>query len=320
MIDVILHIGRHKTGTSSLQVYLDKNTKLLESNNFIYPRMFYRGNAHHIFGESLKKSITNNLSEKEIKELTHEYRRKIVRRFLHRGKTLIFSSESFQNCDPKVIRQVFNPQRFNVKVICYFRDQVSYYCSAYNQRVHANLFHTDVEKFYNEAFDGDYLKFSDSWSSVFEQFECRIFQKDHLYNKDVVSDFCYEVLNIDAVDLNKELSNPSLSRRFLAFKLMLNQEISSGSLSLKINDKQLYRLIGERSRYDDSGKYQLPLSLTEKIMKRYEKNNEQFSEKYLEGKKLIFPELPCDKPHYQMGKTEFLEILDIITLHHNPLK
>lgn len=312
MIDVILHIGRHKTGTSSLQVYLDRNPKQLTLNDYIYPRMFYRVNAHHIIGEGLKKSITDKLSKTEITELTHNYRRKIVRRFKHRKKTLIFSSEAFQNCDPKVIRQVFNPKMFNVRVICYFRDQVSYYCSAYNQRAHANLFYDDVKRFYSQAFDGNYMQFADNWANFFPNLECRVFERKQLYQNDIVSDFCHNVLNIETTDLSGEQSNPSLSRRYLAFKLKLNEQISEGSLALQMNEKRLYRILGELSDTDDSGKYTLPSDLADSIKERYREPNKLFSQKYLNDLELNFPESISSSSDYNMGVTEFEGILERI--------
>lgn len=320
MIDVILHIGRHKTGTSSLQVYLDKNPNLLLSNDYIYPRMFYRVNAHHIIGEGLKKSITDKLSKTDLTELTYNYRRKIVRRFKHRKKTLIFSSEAFQNCDPKVIRQVFNPKMFNVRVICYFRDQVSYYCSAYNQRAHANLFYDDVKRFYSQAFDGNYMQFADNWSSFFPNFECRVFERKQLYQNDIVSDFYHNVLNIETTELSTEQSNPSLSRRYLAFKLKLNEHISEGSLTLQMNEKHLYRILGELSNADDSGKYTLPSDLADSIKERYTDSNKLFSQKYLKNLELNFPESTTSLPDYKMDNAEFEAILERILNIVKPAK
>lgn len=312
MIDVILHIGRHKTGTSSLQVYLDGNSQQLISNNYIYPRMFYRVNAHHSIAEGLKKSITDKLSEEEVSDLTHSYRRKIIRRFKHRKKTLIFSSEAFQNCDPKVIRQIFNPRVFNVRVICYFRDQVSYYCSAYNQRAHANLFYDDVKRFYNQAFDGNYMQFADNWSNFFPNFECRVFEKKQLYQNDIVSDFCHNVLGMQTTDLSAEQSNPSLSRRYLAFKLRLNEQVSEGSLTLQLNEKRLYRILGELSATDDSGKYTLPSDLVDSIKQKYTEPNKLFSQKYLNDLELNFPESTSSSSDYNMDVAEFEEILEQI--------
>lgn len=306
MIDVILHIGRHKTGTSSLQVFLDRNTELLNEHGYIYPRMIYRGNAHHPLGESLKRSITDRMSVPEIRELTHHYRRKIVRRFLHKRKKLIFSSESFQNCDPKVIRQVFNSERFNVKVICYFRDQVSYYCSAYNQKVHANIFSADVADF---GFDGDYISFTDEWTAEFDHLECRVFDRSQLYKGDVVTDFCHHVLGIQASLPDKEQSNPSLTNRLLAFKLLLNKKSQTGEISIKLSDKQIYRRLSQMCLNDDSGRYKLPQNLADSIIQKYQGRNFTFSKKYLKDIALVFPQ-PTSSPEieYLLTEEEFAEI------------
>lgn len=310
MIDVILHIGRHKTGTSSLQIFLDQNPDLLIKNGFIYPRMFYKACGHHTLAENLARNITNKLSEKEVKDKTHHYRRKIVRRFLSSNATLIFSSEAFQNCDPKVIRQLFNPERFNVRVVCYFRDQVSYYCSAYNQRVHANFFNEDINDFYRKSFNGNYLEFMDKWSEYFEVSECRVFDKEQLHNGDIIADFCQSILGFEYLKSNMEMNNPSLTRRLLAFKLKLNAEVQAGSLEIPLPLKHLYRKLGQLSNQDTSGRFYLTDDLTNKIINDYSDSNKTFSKKYLKNTTLKFPIIKNKNSEpYIMPNSEYLMLL-----------
>ena len=48
MKEVILHIGAHKTGTTSLQEYLSLNRDVLENNKIHYPRFAKTHDYHHL--------------------------------------------------------------------------------------------------------------------------------------------------------------------------------------------------------------------------------------------------------------------------------
>ena len=84
---VILHIGPHKTGTSSIQKMLFDNRKSLEKKNILYPNFANKeGWGHHIIHKELKQG---NLDDKFFLNLSSKN---------HNTHTLLLSSENFVRC------------------------------------------------------------------------------------------------------------------------------------------------------------------------------------------------------------------------------
>lgn len=250
---LILHIGRHKSGTSSIQNFLSINRKKLMDIGYTYHQSPDGRPAHHYLAEALArknhKKMSLQASMGKLKQLKSTFEQCI-----DKNKINIISSEAFQNCDPKLVRAFF--EDFDVLVICYLRDEISYLKSAYLQKVHATNYHESIYSFYDN-FTPDYSKFVALWSECFENIIFRAFSRDELYQNDVVSDFLFS-LNINRegfFDIGKQ-HNPSLSRRYLEIKLALNKEYPSSLTT----DRVLYKKLGELSM-DDSTKYELPVDL-----------------------------------------------------------
>jgi hypothetical protein len=106
---------------------------------------------------------------------------------------ILMSSEAFQNCNPAHVHYLF--RNFKVKIVIYIRNQLSYLSSAYCQKIHATGFSESIEIF-QESFQADYLKFYNLWKSKFlsENIFVRIFDRNYLYNRDIVEDFFYMIL------------------------------------------------------------------------------------------------------------------------------
>lgn len=272
---VILHIGRHKSGTSSLQKFLSENDILLKENNFIYPiNFFYRGYAHHELAELLSRKNTKNLSSVALDDLLSNLAEQINELFQKVDGDVILSSEAFQNCHPLVIKALFERIDCKVEVVCYIREQVGYIASAYNQKVHATGYQGDIYEFF-ESFQLDYSDFISSWAEAFEQFRIRVFDKRLLLRSDIVCDFLEAILNIRGVTPPKRLNNVSLSRKYLSFKLLMNKD--NFSQLDKKERARLYRILANYSEFDKSGSYRLPSGLAAQISEAVSQSNEWVS-------------------------------------------
>ena len=186
--------------------------------------------------------------------------------------TLIISSEAFQNCDPKIIRQIFTKDIFNVQVVCYFRDQVSYLVSSYAQAIHAE-FRTDNLEAYLNAFNSNYWSFTEQWNDQFENMILGIFSRDELLNGDIVEDFSVNTLGLEPSIGEMYNSNPSLSRRYLAFKLIYNEKYHKNELKKLFNPGKLYVLLGNFSLNDKLGKFKLTNEQRNFILEKYRESN-----------------------------------------------
>ena len=212
-----LHIGRHKTGTSSLQQFLSQNSKLLAKHGVLYPltgrQVFDHGPhiAHHDLSRTLKhgdeaalKSLKSDLSA-ELADYT----------------AFVLSSEDFQNLDDfKKLRYVF--EDYHIHVVCYLREYLSYLLSSFAQRIHntSDVFNIAA---YIKREDIPLRQFMQSWTQFADQVDFRLYERSQLKDQDIVADF------LDVFDLSKLAktstvyeSNPSLSGNLLGLKMFMN--------------------------------------------------------------------------------------------------
>jgi|GEM_PF-1413903 len=304
---IILHIGRHKSGTTALQEYLSRHADFLNEHGFDYLGIFRREDAHHLLSEPLNRRRTDAMDERELEALVDGAREKILEA-TDPEKTLIISSEAFQNCDPAVVRRLFPEKTFDVKLVCYFRDQVSYILSSYAQAIHAEYRTDDFDR-YIRAFDGNYHTFARAWGRLFPKRVFRVFSRSDLINGDIVDDFCINVLGTNPVTAEPLESNPSLSRRYLSFKLMYNRRYNNGKLEKKIPLGKLYSLLGELSRTDPLGKLRMNRAQREYVMEKYAEPNRRFFAEYIPGKRFAYEKADERYGHYRMPEAEFELIL-----------
>jgi len=79
--EIFLHVGLHKTATSSIQktLFLKENSKLLEDNDYLYPKHWPINHSipiFSIFADSPEKfhiNIKKGYSIQEIKKVNEEY-------------------------------------------------------------------------------------------------------------------------------------------------------------------------------------------------------------------------------------------------------
>src|SRR5689334_22540831 len=79
--EVILHVGLHKTGTSSIQetLFSEKNNQLLEKKDYIYPKSWYSNHSIPIYSafcddpEGYYENSRKGYSIAEIKTINEQY-------------------------------------------------------------------------------------------------------------------------------------------------------------------------------------------------------------------------------------------------------
>ena len=307
-IDVILHIGRSKTGSSALQRHLSATIKMLKSIDYIYPKIFRKRYNHSQLAKMFYNKEISHLSETELQTLVEWAQKKIISASVQ-DKTLIVSSEGFQNCNPKVIRSIFSEELFNVKIVCYFRDQASYAASGYNQQIHQLLVTPDLDT-HVRTFPGDYYLFMSKWNTYFKDVIVRKYSKDSLLNQDIISDFYHHILNIEnhSYESYKVNVGPSLSKRYLAFKLLYNKKYKEGILDDDIPPGVLYDALGKLSLVDDSGRFKLNREMNKCIFENHIQSNAKFFAKFMPKEK-IFELQDYDKNQpYHMNEVEYNEI------------
>lgn len=238
-----LHIGRHKSGTSSLQHIFSSKTDFLNKNNFYYP-LAGRGSivAHHGLATAFNQRIfsTNKDAEKFVEGIRIELES-------CQQENILISSEAFQNITRlNNLKSFFN--LFDKTIIyIYFREPLDYLQSAYRQKVQNSNYHKSFEEYAQET-KFDYPRFLKNWKTVSDEVIVRFFNRDLLINNDVVDDF-FSLLNIDTSQVPKDLNlNPSIGGNLLFYKLLLNKnELHSDRLY-----NGLMEIAGTEKRYRES--------------------------------------------------------------------
>lgn len=128
---LILHVGTPKTGTTSVQVYLDKKQRKLRSKGILYPNRFHNPDApkHQWFERNLVSANVESLVDNFKDILNH------VEEHTH---TILLSSEGIYNHwwdfseESKALLLELN-SLFDVEVWAWFRDPVAFAESFYKQ-------------------------------------------------------------------------------------------------------------------------------------------------------------------------------------------
>ncbi|MGZ8369959.1 MAG: hypothetical protein ACXWVH_02770, partial [Caulobacteraceae bacterium] len=150
---LVLHIGTHKTGTSSSQRFFAKNAFELAQLGVRYLETGRDGGLnHHLLGWAARDDIDYALWERVRGEISENSAR------IH-----LISSESFWFSDPAKVRSQI-PQDQPITIVAYVRRQDKYLQSLYKQAVVGGRkmdFDTWLPKF---KFRGDYLEVLNKWA------------------------------------------------------------------------------------------------------------------------------------------------------------
>ncbi len=282
---IILHIGRHKSGTTSVQKFLYSNERLLESYGFHYPKSGIKGYAHHQYAEGFMRQ---NL--KRADKRYHDKNARLIEQLKFEidpiADTVIISSEAYQNCDPSVISAIFSG--YDVQLVVYLREQVGYMASAYAQKVHATSYCGSMSDYYENAFRADYFKFLQKWDKAFKgNISVRIFDRSCLINGDVVYDFASSILGMESKVVKQHYveddANPTISNRLLAYKLYVNRNLNLTSLSSRL----IYRGLSELARQDKSERVLASEEIAYKTRIQYEESNRKVARRYFSREHLF---------------------------------
>lgn len=173
--EIILHVGLHKTGTTSIQqtLFLDENNGLLKEHGFLYPKKWVANHSIPIYSafcdypERYHINIRNNFTTDEIKTINQK-NLKILKEEIkeRRLPKLVISGEdismlTYQNLSnlKTYLLSISN----NIKVIIYVRNPISWAISNIQELIKGghsyknsflnisktseNLFQSRIEKF-----------------------------------------------------------------------------------------------------------------------------------------------------------------------------
>lgn len=307
---LILHIGRHKTGTTALQYNLVQNREALAEAGIHYPETGRDWVAHHPVADTLA-SLPGSASGPHNVELLS----RLLEEIRTCGKSrILISSEGFQRCDPHIVREAF--REFDVTIVVYLRDQLSYLQSSYLQAIHAEKYSGNIEQYEEDFFSCDYLAFISEWKNAFSQDNIivRIFTRDFLESGDIIVDFFHSVLQENLgiqVDYIRETLEPaarntSLKGNAIAFKKRLNSVIDSDNYYFA----DLYKALGLYSAGIAGSVNLVSRALSRKLKKKYRGSNRKLlKDLSLPVELLDFKKMGLHQSIPWMGASEFHDVL-----------
>jgi hypothetical protein len=211
---IIVHIGRHKSGTSALQHYFADRRDRLAELGILYPLAgATRRIAHHDLARQCNQRLSDGADLPRIQAA-------MLAEITPRHDRIILSSEAFQNItDLSRLRDFLAP--FNVgeiRVICYVREHLDYAVSGFRQFVQNQTEFTTFAR--HAARQGDMDRFVDRWQA-FGRLSLNWYDRAALIDGDIIADVCHQ-LSIPPSDIPQRDINPSIGGNLLACKLAAN--------------------------------------------------------------------------------------------------
>jgi len=311
MKKLILHIGMHKTGSTSIQESLGRSREFLQKNNIWYPSMSevnHTVNFTPIFSNDPLKDITFKIKQittmdqarkeqEAMKQVWIEELRKVS------CETVIISAEGCSMLLEPRVREMkaFLDQFFDdYLILIYVREPRSFYVSVIQQMFK----HTDVS-FDNFSFrkpDQLFTRRLPPYLNVFgrERVVVRPFNRKAFKNGDLIDDFFDSVgIDIDTSHIQRIYANESLGYNTTVLLSELNKRYP-GFINGKYNperglSKNVGKIIEIFSRVDNK-KLQLELHFSKEDAE-YVNNEIEFINQFLNESDRFEKVEPSDTPN-----------------------
>lgn len=251
--NVIIHIGLHKTGTSSVQAFLYENREKLRSQGVIYECMDENWANHHPIAVGWTYAKKNERVVDFLNELLS----------LSEGKTLLLSSEMFAeaNFDVESFLDFFSDRK--VRVVAYLRNPCDQIVSSFNQVVRdPKTRWTDPMESKPFPYDPSYYALLRRWMLA-PKLELCPYDSAQWYNGSLLSDFCNTIgVDNDGLIEEKRKENVSIPPAFLEIVRSMN----NAGISEEPRSKIIDLLKHEARTFEQSTQYPLSVEACEEII------------------------------------------------------
>lgn len=270
-----VHVGRNKTGSTSLQIFLLKNKENLLKSGFEYSSLDKYNNYNPLFSQLSNKAIRNS-SKKNISKLITDIKLTLDKN-IKLDRNVIISAEALSNVSPTIFNQIFS--NFPIKIIAYVRNELDYLSSNYQQAIKSQAIGISFSNWLTKnRID---VALNNSFILKLKQMSCkdlqiRKYSRNALYNNDIRYDFLLNVLGLNNFEDYKFLanSNISISSEVIEFKRQLYNN--------KIDDfegKNNIHLFTTLSK-DYINKFRIPKSEKNKILQILNKTQTEWYEDF----------------------------------------
>jgi hypothetical protein len=180
---LVLHIGRHKCGSSSIQSFMSGNAERLRELGVLYPGIGRNRDAHHQLAQQLRNGDFGSIDQ--IAALKAD----------HADDCVVVSSEGlWQLRESEVAELRARTARQNVMIVLYIRDLAGWIPSRYNEYTRRGINLLNFDEFYERHNLSNGLRIVSSaelWARSFgwENIRVRSLDKRSLTGGTLVDDF-----------------------------------------------------------------------------------------------------------------------------------
>lgn len=289
MKTVFLHIGMHKTATTTIQESLRINEDTLADFGCAIPSSGVTGQTHNNVAFDIRGLSRFDPKKGGIDDLVDEMAKSTFDSF-------IVSAEALDYLESKEIAALREKlSQFDVRIIVFLRRQVEWLQSEWSELVKLRFYQHDFATLVDSKISRDrrlsYFEFLEPWSSAFGKENLRVvaFEKGGFRTGNVFLDFL-EVCEVPA-DHDWQLASavnvsPSIKTLEVIRKYVHHY---SGVLSSSALLGRCRRIVEYAERHDWNG---VPLNLIDRtiymaVQKRFQRTNDGVAEKYLDRERLF---------------------------------
>ena len=278
-MNIVLHIGVNKTGTSSLQFACSENHEALSASGILYPKIGQGYSAHHGVAFEIHRDEKKNKPGDRWGALDPGWLDCLEEMAIGHD-AVVLSSEAFHSLgNPARVAEVFSGHQ--VSVVMYLREHFGYVRSWYQQAVQGNVVTCALSDFQGVR-KASLCSVVDEWVAAFGEKSVypRVFDRSGLVGGDIVSDF-FSIAPLPPVDLSsfakaEVRKNLSVSGNLLFFKRVANH-ILTRQEAIDVADE-----LGAMTVLDKSfqGAIAVDESVAGKIRGLYEEDRRLLEDKY----------------------------------------
>ncbi len=300
-----LHIGTHKTGTTTIQHALRSTSRAASERE---------GWSYIKTSQSVKKLMRAEQYDKEIvKELEKEFKVKIGQS----QRSSVISSEAFSGLPnfgylnsavaAQMLREI--TQSFDTKIIIYLRRQDDMVESMYTQNIHRghSLAFDDFLSELEMGVSYNYQRILNDWTACFGK-ENVLVRSYHTANqKGLLQDFGEIIGSSELLNVKAERRNPSYSFDALQIALIANtvlDEAGKGELR-----QALQKTMPKKK--SDSHQY-FSLEKRKEFLEVYKDSNRQVANEYFSGLATIFPDIEVTNSSEQKTSIAYEDVVPLI--------
>lgn len=249
-IELILHVGEHKTGTTALQNFLYSNRESLLNQKILYPTfsMNHGVTNHNWLVEYLLKDSGKHMDDTVsdrfdfYRELCRKVKRYDCKKVIISGESLGRITSGFQ------LRLYGLVKKFNYKIVLYHRSPLGFIESLYNESIKNGLLHSVSEHIDTQMVqirEGHVAERLRVLMQVYghDRLIVRPYMPTLLKNGDIISDFAMiSGINLEALDRNIEIShqNKRIPNQYVSLCRQINllgedSEIRRKRMSILMN-------------------------------------------------------------------------------------